>query len=170
MFAKTIVRTNAYYDSITLMSLTSQVSGMAGVQEIMVGMGTDLNKESLARLDLLTEEAKASSPNDLLIGVCVNDEKTLNAVLEEIDGILVAKKIVPKSNASEDEQPRSIENACQLSPGYNMAVISVPGVYAAREARQALRQGMHVFLFSDNVSVEDEISLKKTAAAKGRLY
>ncbi len=169
MFAKTIVRTNAYYDSITLMSLTSQVSEMAGVQDIMVGMGTDLNKESLARLDLLTEEANASSPNDLLIGVCVIDEETLDAVLEETDSILAAKKGPSKSNVSEDEQPRSIEKACQLSPGYNMAVISVPGVYAAREARQALRQGMHVFLFSDNVSVEDEILLKKTASAEDRL-
>lgn len=169
MFVKTIVRSNAYFDSVTLMSLTSQVSGMAGVQDIMVGMGTDLNKESLSRLDLLTDEAKTSSPNDLLIGVRVSDEKVLNDVLQEIENILVARKGHPRSSDSKEEQPCSIENACQLRPGYNMAVISVPGIYAAREAREALRQEMHVFLFSDNVSIEDEISLKKTAIAKGLL-
>jgi succinyl-CoA synthetase alpha subunit len=51
----------------------------------------------------------------------------------------------------------------------NMAVVSVAGAYAAREAREALATGMHVLLFSDNVTVEDEIALKRFAVDEGLL-
>ena len=42
-------------------------------------------------------------------------------------------------------------------------------MYAAREAREALRNGLHVMLFSDNVSIEDEVELKEEAHEKGLL-
>ena len=48
-------------------------------------------------------------------------------------------------------------------------MISVPGAYAALEARTALRRGLHVFLFSDNVPIADEVELKRLAAARGLL-
>ncbi|MCK5827694.1 FdrA family protein, partial [Candidatus Bipolaricaulota bacterium] len=51
----------------------------------------------------------------------------------------------------------------------NLALISVPGIHAAREARQALHRGLHVMLFSDNVTVEDEIALKDDAIDRGLL-
>ena len=50
-----------------------------------------------------------------------------------------------------------------------MALISVPGEYAVLEAHRALTRDMHVFLFSDHVSVEDEIALKRRGAERGRL-
>jgi FdrA protein len=54
-------------------------------------------------------------------------------------------------------------------PGTTVAVISVPGDYAALEAHKALARGLDVLLFSDNVSVEDEVALKDHAARRGRL-
>src|SRR5207237_4966074 len=54
-------------------------------------------------------------------------------------------------------------------PEANLALISVPGRYAASEARQALADGLHVFLFSDNVSIEDEVDLKRFARAHNLL-
>jgi succinyl-CoA synthetase alpha subunit len=51
----------------------------------------------------------------------------------------------------------------------NLAVISVNGAYAAREARAALENDLHVMLFSDNVSVDEEIALKTLAHEKGLL-
>ena len=59
--------------------------------------------------------------------------------------------------------------ALRQLPGANLAVVSVPGAHAALEATTALRQGLHVFLFSDNVAVEDEIALKRLAASRGLL-
>lgn len=51
----------------------------------------------------------------------------------------------------------------------NLALISVPGRYAAAEALKAVRLGLHVFLFSDNVSVGDELALKQEAERRGLL-
>ncbi len=48
-------------------------------------------------------------------------------------------------------------------------MISVNGLFAAREARQALQNDLNVMLFSDNVSVEDELALKQLAHEKGLL-
>ena len=44
--------------------------------------------------------------------------------------------------------------------------MSVPGTYAAIVAEQALRRGLHVMCFSDNVPVEDEVRLKALAAQR----
>ncbi|VFS56536.1 membrane protein FdrA [Kluyvera cryocrescens] len=54
-------------------------------------------------------------------------------------------------------------------PESNLAVISVNGLFAAREARQALQNGLNVMLFSDNVTIEDELALKQLAHEKGLL-
>src|SRR3989442_2620281 len=46
---------------------------------------------------------------------------------------------------------------------------AVPGAYAGAEALQALRAGLHVMLFSDNVPVETEVALKRLALERGLL-
>src|SRR5262249_40556379 len=48
-------------------------------------------------------------------------------------------------------------------------LVSVPGEYAALEADRALTHGLHVFLFSDHVSLDDEIALKRRGAERGLL-
>jgi succinyl-CoA synthetase alpha subunit len=45
----------------------------------------------------------------------------------------------------------------------------VPGEYAAYEAAKALEASLHVMIFSDNVSVADEVALKRRAAERGLL-
>ena len=54
-------------------------------------------------------------------------------------------------------------------PDFNVAVISVPGDYAALAAVQALSADLHVLLFSDNVPVAKEIALKDHALSRSRL-
>ena len=53
--------------------------------------------------------------------------------------------------------------------GANLALISVPGLYAGFEAMKALQAGMHVMLFSDNVPVTTEVELKHFALARSLL-
>ena len=60
--------------------------------------------------------------------------------------------------------PRSLQMALAQAPDANLALISVPGEYAAAEAMKALRLGLNVMLFSDNVSLADEVALKRDAA------
>src|SRR5262249_20893867 len=63
----------------------------------------------------------------------------------------------------------SLESAKRRLEGANLALISVPGAFAGAEALKALRLGLHVMLFSDNVALADEIDLKRRAVAKGLL-
>ncbi|MBI3741272.1 MAG: fatty-acid metabolism regulator protein, partial [Chloroflexi bacterium] len=66
-------------------------------------------------------------------------------------------------------RPKSLENAAQMLPDAQWVLVSTPGKFAAGVARDALNLGKHVFLYSDNVSLEDEIALKNSAREKGLL-
>jgi FdrA protein len=59
--------------------------------------------------------------------------------------------------------------AAKQLPQAQWVLISVPGRFAAGVARDALDLGKHVFLYSDNVPLADEIQLKQTARDKGLL-
>ncbi|HSL42672.1 MAG TPA: acyl-CoA synthetase FdrA, partial [Anaerolineales bacterium] len=85
--------------------------------------------------------------------------------MNQIDSLLARRR----SSASQDFRPRSLSSAVKQLPEANWVLISVPGRYAAGVAREALELNKHVFLYSDNVSLEDEISLKKAAHKKGLL-
>lgn len=167
MKTRTVTKSNAYYDSVTLMRISTEAGKLAGVSDVLVGMGTELNKDTLRNVQLLTSEAESASPNDLMIGVRAESDEIIDEVFKKIEEMFSLKKKI----SSDDKQKNyeRIEEIGGLNEGYNMAVISVPGVYAAREAKNALNQGMHVFLFSDNVTVEEEIELKDLANKKGLL-
>ena len=162
---KSEIRSGAYYDSAFLMQLQRSMAGLPGVEDAGVVMGTESNKEILAHIDLLPAEAQAAKPDDLVVVVRAIDTAAAEAALGQLTELLVHKK----SKIQQDYLPTSLETAAQMLPEAEWVLISVAGRYAAGVARNALRLGKHVFLFSDNVSVEDEIDLKKTAAEKGLL-
>lgn len=167
MQTRTVIRSNAYYDSVTLMRISTEAGKLPGVSHVLVGMGTELNKDTLKNVELLTKAAENASPNDLMIGVRADGDDIIDEVFKKIEEMFSKRK-----NTSSDEKQKNyerIEEVGRLNEGYNMAVISVPGAYAAREAKNALNQGMHVFLFSDNVTVDEEIELKDLANKKGLL-
>ena len=106
----------------------------------------------------------AAGPNDLVIAVRGGAD-TPRAVEEEFEKLLHAEQ----PSSAEDVRPTSLAAAVKAHPESNLVLISVPGEHAAREARRALRLGRHVMLFSDNVSVADEVALKKEAVERGLL-
>ena len=63
------VRTGVYYDSVTLMSVAKKLSGMDGVVDAAVVMGTEENRAILADAGLLTPEFASARDADLLIAV-----------------------------------------------------------------------------------------------------
>ena len=151
------VRQNAYYDSVTLMTLSNKLKKMEGVQDAVVSMATEMNKELLAGIDLSNSEVEAAGANDLLIAVRADSEELCRQVSEQVDVLLAANG---KGGKKKTEQTfRTIAQAKAAEPELNLAVISVAGKYAAREARQALKNDMQVMLFSDNVTVEQEKEL-----------
>lgn len=159
------IRRGAYYDSAFLMRLQRTLTDLPGVQDAGVVMGTPTNQELLAAADLLPPAARAARPDDLLIVVRAEDEAAARDALARVDDLLIRRK----SAQSTEHQPRSLDAAADMLPGAAWVLVSVAGRYAAGVARDALRLGRHVFLFSDNVPVEEEIQLKEIAASKGLL-
>jgi succinyl-CoA synthetase alpha subunit len=129
-------------------------------------MGTEANKSILTDSGLLTEEAKAASPNDLVIAVATSSDAVADAALEKAEALLKQKASAAETG---EFKPKTIRGAVSTDPAVNVAVISVAGRYATDEAWDALSHGLHVLLFSDNVSLEDEIALKKYAREHGLL-
>ena len=164
---KILVRKNAYYDSVFLMLATKALKQRPGIKEAVVAMGTEVNLGLLKEIGLLSGEAESAKPNDLLIAI---EAETGEAVEE---ACRIAEEVLKKKShgggGQEDFRPVSLDGALKILPEANLVVISVPGRYAAREARQALNKGLHVMLFSDHVSVEEEVELKEMALERGLL-
>ena len=162
---KAEIRSGAYYDSAFLMNVQRLLAGLANVEDAGVVMGTEGNKELLAHINLLSPEINSAKPDDLVVVVRAATETDAAAAIGKLDELLTKRKIA----SSGEYRPQSIENANQILPDSSWVLVSVTGRYAAGVAREALRYGKHVFLFSDNVSVEEEISLKQIASEKGLL-
>ena len=164
--AKAEIRSGAYYDSVILMKLQRSLAEQPGIVDAGVVMGTNANKEVLAQSNMLVAEAGAAGPDDLVIVVTSDNEESAQAALARVDELVASRR----STAGEkDYHPHSIETAAQELPNANWLLVSVPGRYAAGVSRQALDLNKHVFLYSDNVGLDDEISLKREAARKGLL-
>jgi FdrA protein len=164
---KVDIRPGTYYDSVVLMQLQRALADLPGLLDAGVVMGTAANKDLLAQSDLLPAEAEVAKADDLLVVVKAEDGLTAQAALGQVDDLLSRRR--SGTQIDQDYLPQSLEAAVQMLPEANWVLISVPGRYAAGVARDALRLGKHVFLYSDNVSLEDEIELKHAAADKGLL-
>lgn len=163
----TIIEKNSYQDSINLMLLTNSVAAMEGINSVQVMMSTPANKDIFKGAGLYTEELETAESNDMAIVIDTDDESKVAEVLETVEKYLSDQSI---SGASETfETVRTWDRAGKTLPDANLAMISVPGQYAAREANEALDRGLHVFLFSDNMPTEDERKLKEKAHEKGLL-
>ncbi|MDL1912778.1 acyl-CoA synthetase FdrA [Chloroflexi bacterium CFX6] len=161
------VRAGAYYDSVVLMQLQRGLLGLPGVVDAGAVMATSANRDLLAANNLLPESITAN-PDDLLIVIKANDDASAEAAIGQVDDLLTKRKSSNSPNSLEF-RPRSLSAAVKQLPEANWVLVSVPGRYAAGVAREALDLGKHVFLYSDNVSLEDEIALKKIAREKGLL-
>ena len=161
------VRRGAYFDSVALMRIAAAVKAMPGIEECGLLMATPANRRILADAAVLSDDSKNAGPGDLLIALRARDAESGQA------GLVEARRLIdqPKGQQSDDANwtPRTIRSAKAMLPGANLALISVPGVYATAEAMKAIRHGLNVMMFSDNVSVADEFDLKTAAQAAGVL-
>lgn len=163
----TVILKNNYQDSINLMLLTNTINDLDGVTMSQIMMGTDANKDILNNTGLLTSEAEAASPNDMMIVVDSEDEQIMEEVLPAIDAFLA--DLSAKGDDKEKPAAASWQEALTALPDANVALFSIPGEYGAAEMEKALKNGLHVFSFTDNVAIEDEVRLKKLAHEKGLL-
>ena len=163
----TIIKENTYQDSIVLMLLSQKLSAMDGVNKASVMMGTPANKDIFKGAGLGTPELETASANDIAIVIDTEDESKVDEVNEAVDTELAGEG--GSDESAKSSEAHNWKRALELANNPNLAMISIPGTYAAMEAENALHNGLHVFMFSDNVAKEDEVRLKELAHDKGLL-
>jgi FdrA protein len=164
---RNIVIKNRYVDSVMLMSIAAKAKGGEGIKEVSAMMGTDANKEILERSRLLDDSGRAAGAMDLIIAVDADNTDAVSEAAAQVEKLLSHREASP--DARGEAPPRSLQGALERVPDAKLLFISLPGAYARREAEAALDRGLHVMIFSDNVSLSDEISLKKKAQGLGLL-
>lgn len=169
------VRQGTYADSLQLLAATQSMLDSKGIEWAAAVMGTPANLADLAAERFHDPKLSAAEANDLVIAVRAESDvlaRRAVAVAEESLASLAPAAERPGvrgTSMTGDTGPRSLEEAVAALPDANVALISVPGPYAAIDAHKALSAGLHTLLFSDNVSVTDEVALKRRAADLGLL-
>ncbi|MEM7129965.1 MAG: acyl-CoA synthetase FdrA [Chloroflexota bacterium] len=175
---RTEIRRGAYYDSVILMHLQRALLALPGIDDSAVMMGTEANKEMLQQSDLLTTEATGAGADDLIIVVSSAGEADAESAIAQVDDLINLRRATNLGSGADGDQlgeqlsdyrPKSLQSAVQSTPAAQWVLISVPGRYATEVAKEALRLEKNVFLYSDNVSIEDELALKQVASEKGLL-
>jgi FdrA protein len=164
---KAIIKKGHYYDSVTLMLATRELTAMPGIEDASIVMATKENLAILKNAGMLPSSIADATDNDLVIVVRAEKEEQADAAIHAVDQVL--RDFRKKHEDGSSFSPRSFDAALQALPDANLSLISVAGKYAVSEARKALDNNLHVMLFSDNVSLEDELMLKTLAHDKGLL-
>ncbi len=158
------VRRGSYADSIVLMELQATLAELPGVEEAGAVMASPANLELLRDRGLLGAPPEAG-PEDLVLAIRAESAEAAGAALAEAAELLRR----PRGGTEGAFRPRSLAAAVRALPAAAWVAVSVPGRWATRVAREALELGRNVFLYSDNVALEDEVALKDEAARRGLL-
>ncbi len=165
--AKFRVFPNLYKDSVSLMQLGAKLRTRDGIAEASCIMATPSNLAQLQDADLSIDVAVA--PSDLLV-VVRGEPAACDDAIAAAATLLQSRAVAGDGDAHAFRLPlTSIALGLGQAADADLALISVPGDYAAAEARKALALGLHVMLFSDNVSIADERTIKTYARERDLL-
>jgi FdrA protein len=165
MIRRVVSMRGTYRDSITLLKISQGVESVPGVHQAAVVMATPLNKRVLSEIGFAGPEVVGAKTDDLIIAVEAESEGSLKDAMVETNRLLTTSE----SESAAKSASSSLQEALTKLPDSNFAVISVPGAYAKHETMVALEAGLNAFVFSSNVSREDERELKEVAAKKNLL-
>ncbi|HBN5519670.1 TPA: acyl-CoA synthetase FdrA [Escherichia coli] len=164
------IKKGCFQDSVSLMIISRKLSESENVDDVSVMMGTPANKALLETTGFWHDDFNNATPNDICVAIRSEaaDAGIAQAIMQQLEEAL--KQLAQGSGSSQAlTQVRRWDSACQKLPDASLALISVAGEYAAELANQALDRNLNVMMFSDNVTLEDEIQLKTRAREKGLL-
>ncbi len=162
------IKKGSFQDSVSLMIISRKLSERPEVDQVSVMMGTPANKSMLDSTGFWHDDFADATPNDICVAVRTEGEQPeiLDLIREQLE-----KELSAIANASGSShqlvKARRFESACQKLPQANLLLVSVAGEYAASVAREGLQANKNVMLFSDNVSLEQEVELKTMARERG---
>jgi FdrA protein len=161
----------AYRDSLLLLGATRAMRDSEDVSWASAAMATPTVVADLEGRGFAPDGLAGADANALVLAVEAAADPAASRALDRGRALLFAEagRDDAASGQREHPEPRTVGEAARLLPAANVAVVSVPGPYAAIAAHSALTAGLHVLLFSDNVPVADEVALKRRASRLGRL-
>ena len=133
-------------------------------------MATPLNVEVLEGMGF--ELPAGASPNDMVVAIRLEDgaaDGTLDeAARRRRRGAGRPGRRPAPPRRRPRAPPRAALRRLRRSTGA-LVLVSVPGASALAEAMDALDAGHDVMIFSDNVPLDQEVALKRTATERGLL-
>ncbi len=183
------IHPNLYKDSVALMRVAQRLLALPDVVNASLQMGNPANKEILQEAGLLTAAVRDAGPSDIMVVVQARTQVACDAAGAACKAQLAGTDAGTDAGSGtghglEAETMPAYSIAMALARGgtgptagptgaaplaSNIAQISVPGAYAAAEALKAIKRGLNVFLFSDNVPLAQEAALKHEATRRGVL-
>jgi FdrA protein len=171
LFTTAFVHNNLYKDSVALMRVAQRLLAMPDVVNATLQMGNPANKEILQEAGLLTKDIQDAGPSDIMVVVQAKTQLACDAAVAESISDLAGKSNTPLDSADTHQvvAARTVGMGMAQLASANIAQISVPGIYAAAEAMKAVKNGLNVFMFSDNVPLEQEVAIKEEAVKRNVL-
>ena len=152
---------NLYKDSVSLMAVSSALMAVPAIEAASVVMATDTNRENLRNAGLT--DVTDARVNDLLV-VVRGEDTACEEALALADKLLAEQPVDDSGDGTDRGRPSTnLRLAVAADPSANLALISVPGPYAAAEALKALKLGLNAMIFSDNMPIESEVEVKQYA-------
>jgi FdrA protein len=158
MISRVEIHPGRYHDSVRLMQASKALQEVAGVTDALVAMATELNLSLLGEMGFDMDAVADTGPNDLLLALRAESEEAIATAHAVLDDALTHK--VAPSGGLDAPDPKTVGSAARVNSA-NVVLLSVPGEHAFVEAMEALQNGQHAMIFSDNVPIEQEIILKK---------
>ena len=147
-----------------MMQFSQQLKDEQGVIDAAIVMGTELNKNTLKNMNLLTEDGAAATENDTLISISCQDQNSLNDAIQKAEQLLVSSTVNIKNEFA------NLSSAFDAFSNANIASLSIPGQFVKEMATELIKKQLHLFVFSDHVPLEDEIYLKNLSLENNVLF
>jgi FdrA protein len=159
---------SVYRDSVELMRVADEAADSHDLSDAFALMGTEANRAQLTDLTALDAGAlSAVGPDDLVLVAVASERERAKRGVTTMREALAGGDGGDADRAS--QPPASLPAAVERADNPAVALVSVPGAYAVREAWLALHAGLHVQIFSDNVPIEAERDLKAFGRANDQL-
>ena len=131
---------DTYVDSVMQLAASRAMNELDGVDWAAAAMATPANLRTLAEEGFSTDDL--GSANDLFLAVRGRDDDVVQDALSAGADSMFASRAAGGGATPAVRAHRTIGRAVRELPGSNVAVVSVPGEYAALEAHEALTAGL----------------------------
>ena len=151
MSVKIVIKPNTYFDSVSLMSISTRANKLDGVEQAFVAMATEMNKGGLKNLGLLTPELEQAKKSLEKREIALNEAGSIAVAALQINGVFEAaqaasQQYIENIRSLSDRQAaicaqRDIENRVEVERKLKEAEEKCAAMeYASKRKCEAMEQ------------------------------